>query len=210
MKKEYMQVIDCNTNEIICSGEILNKKVCIRYRDNSNEKQICEDVFMPSMDNKHFFNSKSDRFKLHIDENEIDSTLSIPNDYIIEKWRHYKYNRNADIYHDNDIFSVDEEIKDLVRIINEIDGMETVGSCSGHYEHSLFVDIKFFDFKKLILFTTIISNKMSDKFELKTSQSIKQLENNCVILRLKSLNIGKQAYEDAQMLINLCDMIKGC
>ena len=207
MGEEYIRIIDNDSKIIIAQGKIINKKIRGQYHNEDKSAYIYEDIFMPSVDNKHFFNSKSKKLVFEYIDEKVETYVNIPSDYIVEKWKHYKFNRESDIYIDKDIFGIDEEVKRLVQSLNKIQYIETVGSCSGHGEYPLYVDIKFFDFQKFILFTRLINNKFFDKFVLKTSPSIKQIDFNCVILRLESIQIGEEAYNSANRLAQTCDIL---
>lgn len=140
----YLSVVT-KSGKLVCSGKISNHK----YDLSSN-------TCLYSIDNKYFFSKQSKNLIILTTYDELDYIAFKPESFsnlVILPWK--DRHQFADIYIENTIFELDEEIKDLVYAIIHA-GFETKGSCAGHNEGPAWVSIAFYDLQSLIRFCTLI------------------------------------------------------
>ena len=203
---EYVQIIDKISNKIIAEGIVKGYKNS--YIDmHEDGKCIKYYVDLVSCDEKHYFREESDKFIIR-KCSEVDTVINdIPDNYIIEKWRNVYHNNNADVYIENGINELDNEVKSLVFSLNKIDGIKTDGSCSGHNKEPLWVDIHFENLTSILFLTHIICKKFYNEFKLTTHPTLNQNDKNTLAFRLESYDIGDKAYNDAQQLAEYIELI---
>lgn len=205
--EDYATIIDKETNEIIASGKIIGIKdrYIEQYRKYFFFKGYKEiGSFCISFDNKYFFNTKSDRFIfLKKSDKSVDFDTKLLTVYSNQKYSGII--TNADIYIENTINELDEEVVRVVKLLNKVPGIKTCGSCSGHGLEKLWVSMTFFDVQSIRLIAKIIYEKFDEKFVLSTKKHRSQITKNCVELSLISKNKGKKAYKDID---EFCDVLE--
>ena len=203
---EYIEIIDRQTHNIIAEGIVKGYKNS--YIDVQDDGK-CIKYFMDlvSCDEKHYFREESNKFIINKCSSRKTQINEIPTHYIIEKWKNVYHNNNADVYIENGLEDLDEEVKNLVYSLNKIDGIYTDGSCSGHNKESLWVNMHFCDFTSILFLTHLICSKFYNEFVITTHPTLNQNDKNTLLLRLQSIDIGDKAYENAQKLSKYIDKI---
>lgn len=113
---DYIKVFDKTTNKLLISGKISN---------------LTDRPAGYSIDNMIFVNSNSPKFiieKVDNIENYISKEITKENYNIIE-------HNNLDNSEDYDFFmwnEIEPEVKEVCELLNQIPGIETYSSCSGH------------------------------------------------------------------------------
>lgn len=106
----YLSVV-IRSGNLVYSGKIINHK----YDLSSN-------TCLFSIDNKYFFSQQSKNLIIQTTFDKLDYTAFKPESFsnlVILPWKNRQ--QEADVYVENTIFELDEEIKDLVYAINQID-----------------------------------------------------------------------------------------
>lgn len=189
---EYYQIVNKKTNNIICAGKILNTK----HTDNM--------PIMVSFDNKYFFNFEGTK-NYSVMKSDCNLVISLnKNDiknYNICLYRDYFNYPDYDIFREYDINELDEPVIKLVTILNKFDDIETTGSCCGHGDNYLWVDIMFHSLPSINLITDLLNDdKWNNKFILSNYYTNKNKSNSSTMLRLRSFTKGEEAYKDASLL----------
>lgn len=214
LNNEYIVIIDNKTKNPIIYGQVKGFKTS--YTKVENNKFTQYPLKCVSVDEKYFFNLKSKKFKIKklnkchqlTDIKNIEK--NIPNNYVITLWKNAYLNNSSDVYREFSYNEIDEEIKKLVYTLNKIEGIETKTSCSGHYKEPFNICLQFFNMKSIILLTHLISNKFNNTLLLTTDPIITQYSNDSVMLVLKSIDIGENAYKEANRLNDYLEtMIEG-
>lgn len=197
-KGDYARIIDNQTNKIIAEGKVCNSKYSYIDKDNKEVYKPCI-----SFDDRIFFNINSNKF--HVEK--LRTIVNIPDNYSRCLWREVS-KEDIDIYREFDTDELDEEVIPLVTSLNKLDSIETVGSCCGHNKTPLWVTLRITKLRSLNILLRIISKDIFfNKFILGTSISTKTLDSSgeSVFLQLSTINIGKQAYNDADELAEYID-----
>lgn len=138
-------IVTTHSGKLVCSGKLINHKY-----DLANKR------YLYSIDNKYFFPKWSDHLIARLSKESIAYYEFVPSqfsDLVVLPWKD-RY-QSADVYIENTIFELDEEIKDLVNaLINT--GYETKGSCSGHHEGPSWISVAFYNLEQLIKFCSLI------------------------------------------------------
>lgn len=138
-------IVTAYSGKLVCSGKLINHKY-----------DLVNKQYLYSIDNKYFFPEQPDHLITQLSKEPIAYYEFVPSqfsDLIILPWKDRQ--QFADVYIENTIFELDEEIKDLVYAIN-LAGYETKGSCSGHHEGPSWVSIAFYNLEQLIKFCSLI------------------------------------------------------
>lgn len=189
-------IIDNATGVVIVDDYIVNEKNS--RLDNKDNKPL----ELISFDNKYyFFNTPKYTIVNSISEDVI--PLTIPTDYKIELWRNSDHVHDCHVYREYDITELDPEVVNLVNALNKMQGLETVGSCSGHGKSKLFVDIRFESFKAIQSLINIIIRHFNTEFNLSTTPSLMCNSKKDVLLQLSTNSIGESAYKSADLLSEL-------
>lgn len=178
-KNNYYKIIDIKTNVIICAGKI------------TFIKQTKDMPILISFDNKFFFNSEgTSKYKVVKSDTEVDVPLL--RNIILESYKICLYEDYFN-YPDYDIFREYD--------INELDDIETTGSCCGHGDNYLWVDIMFHSLSSINLIIDLLNDdKWNNKFILSNYYTNKNKSNYSVMLHLRSFTKGEEAYKDANLL----------
>jgi hypothetical protein len=159
-----------------------------------------------SFENKFFFNEKSLNKTLFIKSNEehLEKEFNlehIPSYISINYYHDCLEDSNkidSDILRDFDVDELDEEVCYIVKVLNQFDGIETTGSCCGHGDYPLYVDVVFTEMKPLGILLWIINRPKYDKvIQLTSCPDLKNNNINTCMLRLKTTVIGEEAYKIA-------------
>lgn len=146
-KGDYYKVVDKATKEIICAEPI------------SFIKNTANMSILISFDNKYFFKFEG-TMKYKVIENskhlEIPLKLEFLNRYAVCLYKDYFKYPHYDVYREFDITELDKPVINLVRALNKFEGIETTGSCCGHDENILWIDIIFYTIPALNLCCVII------------------------------------------------------
>lgn len=140
--------VTTRSRELVCSGKIINHKY-----------DLSRNIYLYSTDNKYFFSKQSKNLIIQTAYDELDYVAFKPESFsnlVILPWKDRE--QEADVYIENTIFELDEEIKDLVYAIN-LASYETKGSCSGHNEGPAWVSIAFYDLQSLIRLCSLIRTR---------------------------------------------------
>lgn len=193
---KYFSIIDKQTGEVIFRDLAVNEKI---------------GVSCISFDYKHFFKRPgTDKYYIQEEGYVCDNIIAfdadkIPKNYNIILYKYHRENPDADVLREFDITELDPEVTNLVHAINSLKDIETTGSCSGHNKGYLYVDIRFKTLIGLKNFIYILQdNGFYSDFILSTDKHIKNNTNDGekTILKLNSLHIGQQAYDNANKLAN--------
>ena len=148
----WAKIIDNTSSQIIAAGKIINRKDC-----NYDKEYNCI-----SFDNRWFFNLNNNE-KFRAEENPEQIVVEFDSEhtsYRLCYWNEKDYvNTSVDVFRDYDITELDPEVKDLVYVLNELTGIETVNSCCGHGDFPLSVTIQFSALQSIGLLAKIIYNK---------------------------------------------------
>lgn len=192
-KNNYYKIIDIKTNAIICAGKI------------TFIKQTKDMPILISFDNKFFFNSEgTSKYKVVKSDTEVDVPLLrniILESYKICLYEDYFNYPDYDIFREYDINELDEPVIKLVTILNKFDDIETTGSCCGHGDNYLWVDIMFHSLSSINLIIDLLNDdKWNNKFILSNYYTNKNKSNYSVMLHLRSFTKGEESYKDASLL----------
>lgn len=192
-KNNYYKIIDIKTNAIICAGKI------------AFIKQTKDMPILISFDNKFFFNSEgTSKYKVVKSDTEVDVPLLrniILESYKICLYEDYFNYPDYDIFREYDINELDEPVIKLVTILNKFDDIETTGSCCGHGDNYLWVDIMFHSLSSINLIIDLLNDdKWNNKFILSNYYTNKNKSNYSVMLHLRSFTKGEEAYKDDSLL----------
>lgn len=191
-KGDYYKVVDKATKEIICAGPI------------SFIKNTANMSILISFDNKYFFKFEG-TMKYKVIENskhlEIPLKLEFLNRYAVCLYEDYFNYPDYDIFREYDINELDEPVIKLVTILNKFDDIENTGSCCGHGDNYLWVDIMFHSLSSINLIIDLLNDdKWNNKFILSNYYTNKNKSNYSVMLHLRSFTKGEEAYKDAILL----------
>lgn len=190
---KYYKIVDKRNNKILAEGKVPVVKV------------IPEPLI--SFDFEYFFSIKDNEYFNIIETNEaIDIPFNPDIDIPIALYRDIETSKDCYIFKEYTIKELDEEIKDLVYVLNDL-GYVTVGSCCGHGNSNAWITIFFYDFESLNKLTKIINHKFKDKFFLRTYYKISNSDTNCVSFNLETYNIGEEAYNDINELTNYLKLV---
>ena len=192
-ENKYCAIINRFTKKILVAGIVVNHK--------STPIQCI------SFDNKYFFNiQKSFLYKIIILDKELIIPFN-PKNHKITLWRYVYQYKNKFIYREFDKSELDEEIKDLVHVLNDL-GYETSGSCCGHAERKAYVDIRFKTFSQLSFLLSIINtDKFRSKFYLTTEERLYPIKND-ILFALRTYKDNEQTYTDLKELTDYLIIIK--
>lgn len=204
-KEQHFTIVDKNTYKTIATGIVKNvKKTYVK------DDKVCFDIDCISFDNKYYFNKNSDNLLfIETDNNDQFFDKELLQEYQCERWIDVAKNNEADIYIEHDINELDKEVVALVTILNKINGIETIGSCCGHGDYPLYINLNINDFKALILLIKLIANKFVNDFKITTSPRIIQSDNNNIQLSLECYYSGEPAYQKALELANHLEILQG-
>lgn len=188
---KYLKILDKKSNSIVASGKIVFQK--------EGTDEFKDQPLLVSLDNKYFYNINGTKhYYCIILDNEISLQQNIPSNYKIKRYRWMKKPPyNADIYRDFGIDELDKDVEPLVKALNKIDGITTVGSCSGHFVKELWVDMYVLYTQSYELLKFIIK-EFEKHFELNIKSDFS--ENRQMMLELKSKHKGYTAYKYSNQL----------
>lgn len=188
-KNNYYKIIDNKTNEIVCAGKV----IFIKYTKNMPK--------LISFDNKFFFKVNSNTLSIAINKEKIIKPYQHNNNYKMCLYKEYFEHPDYDVFRDYDITELDEPVIKLVTILNKFDDIETTGSCCGHGDNYLWVDIMFHSLSSINLIIDLLNDdKWNNKFILSNYYTNKNKSNYSVMLHLRSFTKGEEAYKDASLL----------
>ena len=162
---ERVEIIEKDTSKVLARGNIISKK---------DTDGVNMDMKLISLDWKYYFNPFSENFVIRITDSSDDVEYAPSYRQKIVPWGSKKHEANVDIYRENDISELDEEVKDLVFEINKWPGVQTWQSCSGHDRTPLWVTCMFTKYNTLLFFITLMTsyNKgLLNKFKLDITSS---------------------------------------
>lgn len=196
---KFGKIVELSSNNIIASGKIIADKNTI------NGKIM---IKLSSFDNKYFFKCDgNNKYKLIL-TNTCDSIKFDINNYSYLKVAHWStaidnyLDESIDIYEENTYNELDAEVINICNALNSINGIETVGSCSGHNIKYAFINIQIFNLNSLLYLLRILSIDMfRDKFILTSDKTIIHTSTcKYPMLKLRTTDIGKLAYENLEKL----------
>lgn len=196
---DWVKIIDISSNEILVAGQVSKRKE--NYEMIEDDKKIPHQFSCISFDDRWFFSetTNANHFSIEPNEEHLIKPLNInsmPSYYKIVHSNYAFENADADIFREQNLQELDEEIKGLVESLNLFDGAVTTSSCCGHGISPAWVDIQFNDIKFLGLLIKIL-NKESYRynFVLRTDTGIQNSYYQKPILKLITVNKGKEAYK---------------
>lgn len=190
-----IKIIDKKTGNVIANNYIIDGK------EASCEKRLESPLI--SLDRKFFFSENN--LNIIIQDDNTNDIVVFNEEYLKENfkyeyWRNYSDNPNADFYRDFTINEIDEEVVPLVKALNLVDGIKTLGSCCGHGEGILWVSMEFESLECLTILLHIIDKNFRDVFKLTTSINLCQ-DSCCPRFELQTQGIiGQEAYKQANLL----------
>ena len=209
---EWIKVYGKN-DELLVAGKV----VCTKDSegiDNDEENLIKFKGF--SFENKFYFNEKSLNKTLFVKPNEEHLVKEFDSEHMPEYLSMILYrncmdnpsNAEKDVYREFDIDELDEEVVRLVNALNQFDGFRTTGSCCGHNEFPLFVDIFISDLKPLgILLWVLNKPKYAKLLQITSCPDLKNNNIHSVMLRLRTTVIGEEAYKIADDFAKYLEVI---
>ena len=208
------EIYDRETGELLGRGDV-------RGRKTNNPAHI--DLSYISVDGKWYFNTKDDSAFLvkQVDRGLPDVPFDGPGKYVWKYWRDY-LSELVDLYRDFSIDEVDEEVRDLVTELNKWDGIQTLGSCCGHDQYELWIQIDVVNTHNFNIILNVLRSpkifpKMLDRFRIALDSDKPQCINCDKIIHdnpmnlsivLMTTDIGKRAYESARMLARYLSVIR--
>lgn len=186
---EYLTIKD-SSGKLLASGKIKGRKTV------SGASKYSVKFDHVSVDGRYFFNRKSKNFQFVFSANVVEDKPfdgSLP----YQDWRMNWVYPNEDIYKDNTSDELDEEVKLLVKCLNDIDGIETTCSCCGHGKYNLYVDFDVNKVEPIMKLEFLIFQEFHDDFELLYDAERVACTDKAV-LTLRSKKKGKKAYEAAK------------
>lgn len=203
----WVKIVDNQTNKVIAAGKVTKRK------DNYVDNGVKYSFNAISFEDKWFFNENY-KEHFHIEPNEEHLEIpydenNIPDYYKVLTAKDFKYDNKADIYREYGMDELDEEVKDLVYVLNEIEGIKTISSCCGHNREPLWIDIIFFNINSLSLLINIIWKKFNYDFVLSTDRGIVNNYTSHCSLKLYTTAKGEEAYAMAKKLANCLKMVTG-
>jgi hypothetical protein len=183
-------------NVLVCRGKIIRTK----QNDGAHE------MYLVSIDNKYFFNLSHPYVTFIFTSPDNETYIRLPEKVV--KWRDCPTNQDEYVYEENDINELDEEVKHLVAALNQLQYIETNGSCSGHDVDYLWVDFNCTDFRALQRFIKLFEQGgiASQDWMIRTDWMLTPQENT-IILKLECQHKGKLAYKLAEELACYLDTI---
>lgn len=193
--------VSLNDGTVIAQGRARFKKVT--YSD----YKVIEQPLL-SIENKYFFNPLSKRITIRkIEDGEYIPFNQSTSDLDIKHWTTVNVNLlTPDVYVDQDIRECDEEVKGLVLALNKMPFIDTVGSCSGHGERRVYIDIRFSRLNELMKLLKIIEKHFQNDFVLSSNPRLKQQSDNCVLMTLYSVDKGEKAFKRVDKLAKYLEM----
>lgn len=89
-------------------------------------------------------------------------------------------------------------MEDLVYALNLIPTIVTIGSCSGHGTHELFVTLNILDYDTMLFLVNIINLNFYNDFRLTTSEILyNKNPSKIIFMEIVSTRIGEEAYKKA-------------
>lgn len=197
---KYAAIIDTNTSSIVVSGIIL-------YEKHTIDGQIFIDLI--SFDGKYFFKREGNSKYLIKFDNKFPEKKFIPSNFkylYISHWSNAINNYNdisVDIYEENTYFELDPEVVDICKQLNLIDGIITIGSCSGHNERQAWINIQITNINGLNALLKILSlDSFRHKFILTSDVTLLHTaECQFPMLKLKTVDIGDTAFHNINKLV---------
>lgn len=164
VNKEWFEVFDAETGELLSSGQVKGYK-----SNNPSHKNLV----LISFDGKWYFNVRSPKFIVNKKE---EGRPYIPFDesklprYTWKKWQDHSGDV-PDLYREHGYDEIDPEVRPLVDELNMWEGIETVGSCCGHGKGNLWIQINVTDLTSLNTILNILRSpevfpKMVGRFNL--------------------------------------------
>ena len=190
---KWAKVIDIKTNKVIAAGRILSRKDC-----SYDKKYDCI-----SFDNRWFFNlNRKNTFEVISNPlgQRVQFDEKLADNYVKVYWNQKDDDDEADIYRDWDINELDSEVRDLVGILNEFEGIKTLNSCSGHGDFPLQVTIQFSNLRVLCFLGKLLSDEFNEDFILTTTSGLQNKSLERILFDLRSITKGETAYQKAQEL----------
>ena len=190
---KYENIVIAYNGKTVCQGPICNVKT------NCGDKEI----YLVSIDNKHFFNLRNREIEYMLTHNTLDPVMH--NEELVKipliPFNQCYVDPYQPMYIEYTKDELDPEVEPLVKALNNI-GIETIGSCSGHGIDKLWVSINIKSMDELIMFYKLFSadGKFKDSWILRTSAYLSQCDDNKVMLLLESRNKGQKAFKAAEML----------
>ena len=188
---DYLTIKDLNGN-VLASGKVVGRKTISR----------CEHAFNHgSVDGNFYFNLDSKQFLFDKRSKPVDLVKFENRDNLfnVVDWKDSSEIVDADIYRDNDIDELDEEVSFLVECLNRLEGLTTTCSCCGHGEFNLYVDFVLTDLKPLLVLEYLISKEFRKDFNLLFDKD-RVIADDSVKLTLSSAGKGRIAYFAANKL----------
>ena len=182
---DFLTIKDLHGN-ILASGKVVGRKTISR----------CEAKFNHvSVDGNFYFNLDSDNFIFEKSNKPVEQKFFNNEQYHLNvvDWCYSNEIIDADIYRDNNIDELDEEVSFLVECLNKLEGLTTTCSCCGHGEFNLYVDFILTDLKPLMILEYLISKEFRKDFNLLFDKNRVIVDDN-VNLTLSSTCKGSRAY----------------
>ena len=197
---KHATIIDTNTLSIIASGIILYEKHTIDGKIFIN---------LISFDGKYFFKREGNSKYLIKFDNKCPEKKFIPSNFkylCISHWSNAINNYNdisVDIYEENTYFELDPEVADICKQLNLINGITTIGSCSGHNERSAWINIQITSISGLNILLKILSlDSFRHSFILTSDATLlHSAECQFPMLKLKTIDIGDAAFRNINKLV---------
>lgn len=188
---DYLIIKDLN-GKVLASGKVVGRKTISR----------CEHAFNHvSVDGNFYFNLDSKQFMFEKKNKPVDLVKFDDKNtsFNVVAWQDSNEIVDADIYRDNDINELDDEVSFLVECLNRLEGLTTTCSCCGHGEFNLYVDFILTDLKPLLILEYLISKEFRKDFNLLFDKD-RVIADDSVNLTLSSAGKGRIAYLAANKL----------
>ena len=215
---DIIQVIDNKHNKVIAKGQVHYEKVTTGFSDSGAMGVLTKDKKLISIDNKTFFKLDSDNYRIEKLDPFFVNENFIKQNYTTKKWSEYKESNrnNTDIYIENNILELDQEVENLVHTLNRFSPhMTTTGSCSGHGKKRAWISLTFESSRALIDFIDVF-DPYKEQIDFTTDPHMyPQKKSFCekpffprnTVLTLKTKEIGQPAYEILEEFNNYLDSI---
>lgn len=188
---DYLIIKDLN-GKVLASGKVVGRKTISR----------CEHAFNHvSVDGNFYFNLDSKQFIFEKKNKPVDLVKFDDKNtsFNVVAWQDSNEIVDADIYRDNDINELDDEVSFLVECLNRLEGLTTTCSCCGHGEFNLYVDFILTDLKPLLILEYLISKEFRKDFNLLFDKD-RVIADDSINLTLSSAGKGRIAYLAANKL----------
>lgn len=202
---DHVSVCDALTSDLIAAGIVVAVKDELPWFGDQKLSKI--KTLLISFDTKYFFNVNSPKFLIKTSCQGISKAFDAN---LLQKYVYAQYNAKhvnlSDVYIENTIDELDQEVRQLVRVLNLLPNVRTSGSCSGHGIEPLWVSMTFRDVYAIKIIASILYDRFRNEFVLSTLNSRLQNTKDGVELALISLQTGEKAYKNAERLCNYLDV----